>query len=247
MSVNTLIFAHRGAKGTHPENTMIAFQTAEQQGADGIELDVQLSKDGVPVVIHDETVDRTTNGSGWVKDMTYQELQTLDAGSWFDPSFTGQRIPTLNEVLAWVRDTPLLINIELKNGIVPYPNLEQIVIDLVHRYQLEKRVILSSFNHYSLVDIHRLAPHLETAILYMEGLYEPWHYARRIGASALHCYLPAAVPKMIEEAKRAGMPLRPFTVNREEDISSLMQAGCAAIFTDWPERARNIRQTLSHS
>ncbi|WBL12936.1 glycerophosphodiester phosphodiesterase [Sutcliffiella sp. NC1] len=244
MMKNTKVFAHRGAAGTHPENTMIAFQEALRVGADGVELDVHLTKDNVPVVIHDETVNRTTNGSGWIKEYYYDDLRKLDAGSWFDEEFTGCTIPSLEEVLQWIAKTSLQINIELKNGIVRYENIEKIVIDLVHKYNLKDRVIISSFNHYSLVEVNKCAPEIETAILFMEGLYKPWEYAKTIGATGLHCYLPVAVPELLEGANIEGMPVRPFVVNEEKHIAALVRGGCSAIITDWPKQAIKILDNL---
>lgn len=245
--VKTLIFAHRGSKGTHPENTMIAFEEAYRVGAEGLELDVQLTKDGIPVVIHDEKVDRTTNGEGWVKDFTLTELKQLDAGSWFDPQFAGEQVPTLEEVLIWLRSKPkkLSLNIELKNGPVIYPELEEKVLELVQTYQLQEQIIFSSFNHYSLVKLHQLQPEVETAILFMEGLYEPWDYARSIGASSLHCFLPVATSELLQRAQEKGTPVRPFTVNEDDHLYALMKGGCAAVITDWPEKALQIRGSLA--
>ncbi|SDY58421.1 glycerophosphoryl diester phosphodiesterase [Evansella caseinilytica] len=239
--LKTLIFAHRGASGTHPENTMTAFQAALDDGADGIELDVQLTKDRVPVIIHDETVNRTTDGQGWVKDYTYEELKKLDAGGWFHPAFHGAAIPTLEAVLEWLAPTSLLLNIELKNGIVRYPGIEEIVLKLIKKYDVKNRVIISSFNHYSLVEVHRLDPDVETAVLFMEGLYEPWEYAKALGANGLHCFLPVAVPELLAGAAKAMMPVRPFTVNEDQHIRALIN-GCDAIITDWPEKAVIIRK-----
>lgn len=240
----TKVIGHRGSAGTHPENTMLSFQEAHRVGADAIEFDVQVSHDGVPVVIHDEKVDRTTNGSGWVKDLTFEELQRLDAGSWKHESFAGAQIPALSEVLAWAKDTELFLNIELKTGVIQYPQLEELVIRQVEAYGLQNRVILSSFNHYSLVEAHRINPDIETAILFMEGLYEPWNYARQLGASGLHCYWPiATVPQLVQGAHAAQMPLRPFTVNEDEYLRTFMQHGLA-VFTDYPEKALAIRAAL---
>lgn len=240
----TLIFAHRGSAGTHPENTMVAFQAAQDIGAEGIELDVQLTKDQIPVIIHDEMINRTTNGSGWVKDFTYEEIKEFDAGSWFASSFKQATIPSLEELLQWAASSDLLLNIELKTGVVRYPGIEKIVIDLVKKYHLVDRVILSSFNHYSLVEIRKFDSSIETAILFMEGLFEPWNYAKVVGATSLHCYLPVATPELLKEAKAAGVPVRPFTVNDMIDIQSLLQNNCSAIITDWPEKALTIRETL---
>ncbi|MBO8172321.1 MAG: glycerophosphodiester phosphodiesterase [Bacillaceae bacterium] len=238
----TLIFAHRGASAAAPENTMIAFQKALEMGADGIELDVQLTRDRIPVVIHDEKISRTSNGTGWVKDLTFRELRTLDFGSWFSPDFRGTRIPALEDVLVWAGPTRLQINIELKNGLVPYPDMESLILELVERHQLRDRVILSSFNHDSLVRIKQFEPEANTAVLLMERLYQPWDYARSIGASGIHCYWPACDSEMIRQSQNNGIAVRPFTVNRKDVMKKLMQAGCAAIITDHPQTAFEVRE-----
>ncbi len=234
----TLIFGHRGAAGTFPENTMLSFDAAIQAGAHGIELDVQMTKDGVIVVIHDETVDRTTNGSGFIKDLEYKEITMLDASDSF-PQFSGKaRIPTLEEVLAWAVTNPsILVNIELKNGIIEYPELEEKTIELVSEYKLEDRVILSSFNHYSLVKCKSISNDIKTAILYMEGLYKPWEYAQSIGAQGLHPYFHAAKSPIVYEAQSCGIDVRPFTVNDPLVMKQMFSDSVAAIITDFPERA----------
>lgn len=239
------IFGHRGSAGNRPENTLVSFQEAARAGADGIELDVQLSKDGVPVILHDERVNRTTNGEGWVKDLTFAELRALDAGGWFAEEFRGEKIPSLDEVLEWLVSTDLVVNIELKTGVFRYEGIEERVLDLVKKHKLEERVILSSFNHYSLVEARRLHPTIETAILFMEGLYEPWNYAKTVGAQGLHCYLPVAVPELLQGAAEANMPVRPFTVNDEAVMEKLIRGGAAGFFTDHPERAVAVRRNLT--
>lgn len=238
----TLIFGHRGAAGTYPENTMISFQAAEKAGADGIELDVQMSKDGALVVIHDEKVDRTTNGKGWIKDLTLKEIQSLDASFKFSEKYGVCRVPTLEEVLSWTASNNLVINIELKNSLVPYPGIEEKVISMVHSFKQGDRVILSSFNHYSLAKCHSLAPEMETAVLYMEWLFEPWHYAKTIGAKGIHPYHPAAAPAMLQEALRHDIAVRPFTVNDPKMMKRFMDEKCSAFFTDYPEKAAEVFQ-----
>ncbi|HET7657308.1 MAG TPA: glycerophosphodiester phosphodiesterase [Bacillales bacterium] len=234
----TQIFAHRGSSGTHPENTMAAFIEAERVKADGIEFDVQMTKDKEVVVIHDERVDRTTNGRGWVKDFTLKELKKLNTGS---TKIRSEKIPTLKEVLGWAKGNPLLINIELKTGLIQYPNLEERVVEMVNHYGLKDKVILSSFNHYSVERVHKLDPGLETAILFMEGLFEPWKYAKSIGASGLHCHWRTVTEEFVDGAKKANMALRPFTINRRSHIRKFLESGCSGIFTDYPERAIQIR------
>lgn len=238
----TKIFGHRGSAGTHPENTMISFQHAVKVGVDGIELDVQFTKDHTIVVIHDETVDRTTNGKGLVKDYTYKELCKLDASYKFKKKYGFCSIPTLNELLEWASKYDIMINIEFKNGVIDYNGLEEKVIDLVEKFGVTNRVIFSSFNHYSIVKCKKIAPHIETAALFMEGIFEPWDYAKRIGANAIHPYHLAAKPEIIKQSQLADISVRPFTVNNENLIKNLIEQKCSGIITDYPERAVNLKQ-----
>ena len=145
----TLVWGHRGASGYAPENTMAAFEKAVELGADGIELDVQLTKDGELVVIHDETIDRVSDGSGWVKDYTYAKLIKHNFNR-THPEYEHAQIPTLEEVYALIKPTDLTINVEIKTGVVFYPEIEARVLDLTERMGLMERVIFSSFNHYTI-------------------------------------------------------------------------------------------------
>ena len=148
------VFGHRGFSGEYPENTMLAFQKAVEAGCEGIELDVQLTKDLVPVIMHDEKVDRTTDGSGYIYDLTYDELCKLDCS--YPDKFAGKfgrlQIPTLREYLEWMaEEEDLITNIELKNSVYYYGGMEEKVIDMICEYGLEDRIILSSFNNASIV------------------------------------------------------------------------------------------------
>ncbi|RLQ98289.1 glycerophosphodiester phosphodiesterase [Falsibacillus albus] len=241
----TQIFAHRGSAGTHPENTMQSFFEAEKVNADGIELDVQLSKDGEVVVIHDETLERTTNGKGFVKDFNLNELKKLDASYKFKTFLKKPTIPSLREVLEWLTGNGLLCNIELKNGVFPYPSLEEKVISLVREYQLEDRIIISSFNHYSIVYCYRLAPEIQIAPLYSEGLFMPWVYAKSIHAGAIHPKLRAAPDEIILSSMENGVAVRPYTVNKKDDMLRLFQINCSAIITDYPAKAIELRDGVS--
>ncbi|MFE8700443.1 glycerophosphodiester phosphodiesterase [Cytobacillus sp. FJAT-54145] len=238
---NTLIYAHRGSKGTHPENTLLAFEEAIRLGVDGIELDVHLTKDEQLVVIHDETVDRTTNGSGKVRDMTLEEIKKLDAGSWFSDEFSHATIPTLGEVLELLKDTDIRLNVEIKNDVVQYLNIEEVVLKELETYSYKDKSIISSFNHYTVKKVSQLDPEIETAILFMELLVEPWKYAKSIGASALHVYVPVAFADMSRKAQDSGYPVRVFTVNDEALMSQLMDLNIDTIMTDFPEKAMKIR------
>jgi len=233
-------FAHRGAAGYYPENTMLAFAKALELGATGIETDVQMTRDGELVLIHDETLQRTAGTPEWVKDLTLTEIKQREAGSWFREEFAGERIPTLEELLDLVRNTDTIVNLELKTGVVLYPGIEQKVLDTVRRFGLSERIIISSFNHYSLVECKKLAPDIRTGILYMEGLYEPWDYAKRVGADALHAYQYALTSELVAEAKANGVVYHPFTVNDTKLMQALIAAGVAGIITDYPDRLAEL-------
>ncbi|WJE51632.1 glycerophosphodiester phosphodiesterase [Bacillus cereus] len=238
----TLVFAHRGAAGTYPENTMISFEAAESFRADGIELDVQFTKDKKIVVIHDETVNRTTNGKGAVRKYVYEDLRKLDASHQFSEKVGFCRIPLLEEVLEWLQSNSLLLNIELKNNKISYRGLEEEVITLVRKFALEDRIILSSFNHYSMKMCHMMAPDIQTAILYREGLHSPWAYAQKMGATAIHPnyrYLPDAIAELTMEC---GVDVRPYTINDETVMRKYFDMNISAIITDYPETARVLLQ-----
>lgn len=232
------IFAHRGASGQFPENTMQAFEEALRSGVDGIELDVQLTKDGEVVIIHDEKVDRTTNGQGFVKDFTLAELEELDAGSWFSSKFAGQRLMTLDTVLAWMQEegNHLRLNIELKNDQIQYVGLEEKVLSLIEDYDLQERIIISSFNPFSLQRVRMQNAEIEMGYLVLGKPENALWIAREIGANAIHCEAPYALSAYGEAAKRAGYPLRIYTVNAEDEYKQLVEAGVEVIMTDFPER-----------
>jgi len=164
-----LNIAHRGASLAAPPNTLAAFEKAIELGADGVELDVHLSADGVPVVIHDFTVDAITDGSGRVAELTLTQLKQLDAGSSFDPAFGGERVPTLEEVLKHIGNR-VLLNIELKTTSLCDKGLEQAVITLVEHHGLIERVLLSSFNPFALRRAKRIAPHIPAGLLHAHSM-----------------------------------------------------------------------------
>ena len=179
------ILAHRGASAYAPENTLEAFRLAMEQGADGIELDVQMTKDGELVVIHDETIDRVSNGNGAVRDYTLEELKQFSVSNHFE-QYPDVKIPTLREVLELVKPGTMEINIELKTGIYWYPQIEQKVLELVKEEGMEERIIYSSFNHYSVQKIRELSPEAETAYLIGDVMLDVADYTRNTGIKGLH-------------------------------------------------------------
>lgn len=232
---NVEIIAHRGASAVCPENTMSAFERSLELGATGIETDVQMTSDGRLVLIHDETLSRTGGAEGWVKDTTYDQLRTRDAGSWFHADFAGERIPSLEELFKLVQGKGTLLNLELKNGIVSYKGMEEKVIQAIRDWNLEQQVVLSSFNHASLVRCKRLAPEICTALLYMEKLYRPYDYAAKLEASGLHPYKLAVTQQDVAAALAHGIITYPFTVNDPAEMQAMIDMGVQGIITDAPD------------
>lgn len=240
-AMGTQVWAHRGASAYAPENTMPAFELALAQRADGVEFDVQLSRDGEVVVIHDETLERTTNGTGPVVDHTLAELRKLDARN--DRSdFTPTPIPTLDEVLALLAPSRIRINIELKNTEEPYPGLEEKVIEAVREHGIAERVVLSTFADDSVKRMGELAPDLETATLYTRPQLWPWRNALRRGARGVHPPVAAIPgPLWVRFAQARGVAIRPWIVNSPQLLRRMFRWRVDAVFTDTPDVARELR------
>lgn len=229
-----LILAHRGASRECPENTLVAFRTALERGADGIECDVQLTKDGELVVIHDERINRTTDGTGWVKDHTFAELRALDAGGWFAPAFHGARIPTLREVLELVAPQTRVINVELKNNRVGYVGLEAKVIAALHQCGILAKTIVSSFNHRSLHLVKTIDPSARLGFLYVATLRSPVRRAVELGAEAIHPPRLAVSPLLVRRAHASKLKVHVWTVNSPKEMHRMITCGVDAVFTDDP-------------
>lgn len=233
----SLILAHRGASGYAPENTLASFELAKQMGADGFELDVHLSSDGHLIVIHDETVDRTTNGSGYVKDKTLSQLKNLDA-SYGKDAYLGTRIPELHEVLELIRGTDMTVNIEIKSDVIRYPGIEEKCLQLVREMELFKNIIFSSFNHYSMALMRDLSPEARIGLLFADGLYHPWEYAAELKADYIHPYWPNLYFKGYPEgAYSSGIGINAWTVNNRETMRFCIDKGIG-IITNYPDIAR---------
>jgi glycerophosphoryl diester phosphodiesterase len=220
-----LIYAHRGYSANYPENTLSAFEAALPY-VDGIELDVQLSKDGRLVVIHDETVDRTTDGTGWVKDMTLQELRQLKIDGY-------ERIPTLEEVLGLIERSDVTLNVELKTDQYAYPGIERLAWLAVDEFHMTGRVVFSSFNRETLVRMRDVAPHARLAVLTLTGESDTVLFAETIRAEAIHAQTEFIGSKAWEEMRRTPLETRLYTIN---DVKDLPLMPVAAIMTDEVER-----------
>ena len=209
--------------------------------ADGIEFDVHLSRDRVPVIIHDEELERTTNGKGLVRDYNLDQLKKLDAGSWFDSAYVKEKIPTLDEVFTHYQNSNLLFNIELKNSLTANPGIEGIVINCIVKYSLEKRVIISSFNHDSLQICRQINSKIRTGLLYLEEVEEPWLYARKLDCYSVHpLFFYLQNPELLAGFEEHNIPLYPWTVNDPEQMKKLVNAGVEGIITDYPQLLKKI-------
>jgi glycerophosphoryl diester phosphodiesterase len=236
------IFAHRGASAHAPENTLAAFNLAIRQGADAIELDAKLSADMQAVVIHDQTVDRTTDGAGKVNRLTLAQLRKLDAGSFFDIAYCGEMIPTLEEVLQTV-GFAIYTNIELTNYASPLDNLPEKAAGLVKRLGLQKRVLFSSFNPLALLRIHRLLPDVPIGLLAFPGRSGAWArswLSRLIPHQALHPEAGDVTAKLIKREQSNQRKVFVWTVNDPEDMHRLFSLKVDGIFTDDPQLARYV-------
>lgn len=239
------MIAHRGACLRAPENTLAAFQLAAELGAEGIELDAKLTRDGHVVILHDATLDRTTDGHGNLRDFSLAEVRELDAGSRFSQEFAGERIPMLDEVLAEL-DRKLLINVEMSNYASPRDALPRRVVELVRRHHMERRVLLSSFNPLALRTARSVAPELPLGYLLGPGQpkwmgvlfpllspHESYHlHDRLIGQTS------------VRRAHRAGRKFIPWTVNDPARIRWLFEQEVDAIITDAPDVALEVRQDV---
>lgn len=222
------LWAHRGASAVAPENTMAAFRAAEEAGADGIELDVHLSSDGVPVVLHDATLERTSNGRGPVGSRSWAELSVLDAGSWFGPAFAGEGLPRLDEVLAWAGDR-LALNLEIKESVAAAA-----VLALAQRFPLA-RLLVSSFDHALLIKLRGSAPQLLLGFLTERGGWRPALAAAAGHAPAcLHPRQERVTADLVRAAHAVGVRVYPWVVDDPQRLGVLRHMGVDGVFTNHP-------------
>jgi glycerophosphoryl diester phosphodiesterase len=240
-----IVFAHRGASAYAPENTLPSFQKALDMHSEGIELDVQLSADGYMVVIHDETIDRTSNGTGRVIDMTFEALRQFDYGKWFDEDFTGTPIPLLQEVLTLLKGWDGLLNIEIKNNEIPYPGIEEKLIGLLRQNDFTGRALISSFNHESIRKVRKLAPQIPAALLY-DFTFPRVHYQQtpEYDAQNVHPYYLNVNPRMLSYCHAHDLKVIPYTVDKPAAIKRLIRMGVDGIITNSPNVAMEARRQV---
>lgn len=237
------IVAHRGSSGNRPENTLPAFAEAVRVGADVIELDVHLSKDGQLIVMHDEEVDRTTNGKGFIREKTLEEIKRLNAGSWFNAKYQATKVPTLREVLdlLLMRNYRGVLTIELKTDNYHYPDIEEKTSQLIQSQEWPFEHWYCSFNVNSLDIIHRLEPETQLDLIMGESEKKPELAVRREYIEGIH---PKYDWLLIHQNEIADYPLaiRPWTLDKEEAILNCLKLGVRGIITNFPEKAQAIQQ-----
>jgi glycerophosphoryl diester phosphodiesterase len=238
-----LIIAHRGASAHAPENTLAAFKLAIQKNADVIELDTKLTADEQVVVIHDQTVDRTTNGSGKVNNLPYAALREFDAGGHFGEKFQNEQIPTLEEVFE-VCAGKILFNIELTNYLTPFDTLAEKVAQLISHFNLSKHTLVSAFHPIPLRRFHKLSPSIPIGFLAKSGsagfLSRSWLGRAIIHYHAIHPEKSDVSSNLVRNAHKYGQRVHPFTVNAPEEMMKLLSLGVDGIITDDPALARKI-------
>lgn len=233
------IIGHRGACATAPENTLESLHTAADMGAEWVEIDVKLTKDGVPILFHDDTLERTTNGSGPVADTLYEDIQNLDAGNWFGHSFTGSKIPTLEEALDVMLERGLGMNIEIKACPGREKETAEAVMDILTRTLDEEdqdKILISSFSHVSLETAMDMAPDWPRALLLDDVWPDNWQdIAEHLQVSTINLNGNTASRDDIEDAIDFGKPILAYTINDPQKARQLQSWGVDGFFTDEPD------------
>lgn len=230
---HALVIAHRGGSKWAPENTMAAFAKSLNAHADGVELDIHRCKTGELIVIHDETLERTTNGRGYVKDKTLDELKKLSAGKWFDEKFAGEKLPVLDEVLK-LADGKMIVNIEIKNSPIEYPGIEDDLAKVLHDYKYPDKILISSFDHELIRRVHKKMPQYEVAFLDAGIVADVGEYANKIGAKAWNAGFSELRPDAVERAHKAGLAVNVWTVDGRKKWNEAVDMKVDGIVTDDP-------------
>jgi glycerophosphoryl diester phosphodiesterase len=232
------IIGHRGAAGHAPENTLSSVQKAFDLGVTWVEADVKLSRDGIPVLFHDDRLDRTTDGNGTVAQKTLDELKRLDAGRWFDPAFTGESIPTLEELVARLTELQMGLILELKPSRGQEAETGRIVAEMFQDLWLAElpAPVISSFKPAALAAFAEVAPDMARALL-VHKLPPDWRRrAEELGAVAIHCDVNDIKRHEVAAILEAGFTVRCYTVNENDEAARLLLWGVQSVFTDFPDR-----------
>ncbi len=242
-----LIIGHRGAMGYAPENTLVSFEEGIRRGADLLEMDVQLSKDGEVVVMHDASVERTTNGKGHLRELSWRKIKTLDAGGWYNPEFAEERVPHLSDVIHRFRHRrnarrhPVGLVVELKTVRGSGGSLADAVVALLHDEHFLERAVVISFDAVALQEVRAAHKSLPIGLLYSDGADEARiEQAKKIGAQALFPRKTCVTAKGVAAAHKVGLSLGTWTANTKNEMKRLLTCGTDAIATNYPDRLRAL-------
>jgi glycerophosphoryl diester phosphodiesterase len=228
------IIAHRGASGHAPENTLAAFKRALELGAGFIETDLHLTRDARFVAIHDSTLERTTNGHGAVADFTLAELRKLDAGLWYDRTYTGEHIPTLEEILDFARKHDVVFYLEVKHSAAG--GMNSTLVAALRNADNAARTIVISFDPSTLAAIRRIDPSIMIGLLVEEAKPDSVEIALAVGARQLCPRSSVVTSELVKQAHRANLHVATWTVNLPEEMRSVIALGADGIMTDFPDR-----------
>lgn len=238
-----LIIAHRGASAVAPENTIAAFEAAIAAGADGIEFDVRLTRDGVPVVIHDETLRRTSRVRGRVADLTFAELNRIDVGSWFGQGqFVNERVPSLEQLFELFRSNNMVLYLEMKS--LEQPRLAEACCQLIHDHGLKDRVVFECFEHSALEAVRNIDSTLKTAALFQPPSSFILKRAQAIGASEIALHHRLTNKRLIEKARLANLKVVTWTVDDPAWVSRARTQGIDALITNNPSALITARDAV---
>jgi len=236
------VIAHRGASGHAPENTMVAFRRAVELGARFIETDLQMTRDARFVAMHDSTVERTTNGRGAVRDLTLAQVAELDAGKWFDRSFMGERVPTLEQILSFAREADIVLYLEIKYE-VAYGLHHSLAAELTSQGDAA-RVVLLSFDPTTLDGIRQFDRTLMTGLLVDDLHPDSVKLAVGVGARQFCPRADVVTPELVSEAHQADLQVATWTANKPDQMRRLILAGVDGVMTDFPDRLKSVLENL---
>lgn len=238
--VDFLIVAHRGSSGTAPENTLASFEQAINSNAHFIELDLQITRDNVPIVFHDKWISRITNGSGRTLNLTFEEIRQFDCGLWFSSEFKGEKIPSLEEVLSFIQNK-IYLNIEIKNlGTNPYRSIENI-ISIIYNFDYPEKVVISSFYYDYLKLVRKIDVDIPTAAIRMpKDTTLPSVIAENLQCQGFICSVSEIKKEIIDNAKANNLFVGVYSIDTEEELDKVIKLGCNAIVTNFPKKIREL-------
>ncbi len=233
-----MVLGHRGAMGLAPENTLVSIKTALKYNVDLFEIDVHLSKDKELIVIHDETVDRTTSGKGYVSQLSSKSIKSLDAGIKFEARFKGEKVPFLEEIFNLMKKYDVKLNIEIKNGPVFYKGIEKRVISLIDKYDYYDRIIISSFDHYSLKRIKEINNRAYTGLLYSSNIYDLEKYVEKLELSAVHPHNYWATKDFVKKMHENDIAVNTWVINDRKEFIKFSRIGVDSMGTNFPNKMK---------